>query len=280
MNTKYIEILEQFFIDKTDTIPIPCCIVEDTILEAIGYERGKKKEKLKDIQKTLYNYGLEITLYKHFIDNLSNYFPIISKSTLNKLEKRCKYKTALILSYKNLECKELCLDTLKLQIHKKLDKTHNFINNSTCLIELYTIDKSILNLNLELFYSRKPLIIVTNGQKLEYFVDRKTGMIYNYNSNISIGNVNYISLIEYILKMIDVDNLDIEYSKINTLFPIFNIENKIFSPYQLLDLNLLLDCYKKETIDSIEEHGIMAYLHIFPSTNYIVFRNMNEKIEF
>ena len=259
----FINIFNEFFIidKKLNMLPIPCIIVENIILDRIGYEKGKRNEKLKEIQDSLSQYGLKTITHKHFIDFLRDYYPNVPHKILEPLENRCKYRITPILCYENVDMKEHSIDIIKSKLAISIEDLNKLLQSSKCLYEIYRIHRSIYEEH-ELFYNRRNLVINLEESIKQYTVDTKTGVVYE-DKFVPVGSMNYQNLDLYIDTLFsDAKDIYVEYSKLEKKFPIFNIQGQIYSPIRLVCLDGIVDEYKNRKTKLLEELGMSAYFSV------------------
>lgn len=287
---------------ETECIPIPCSMVEDTILNNIQPFSTKRKFVCEFLESE----GVIRGTRPIFVKNIEEYFPSIDTDICQRVKNRCSsinvFHPQRLECYLNIRCMtdEPCeeLESIKYSIVEYLSELRSQIRSQTSIHELYTLNKKLAHL----VTSQREVGLLNDTQKppnrvkslditvldTSFTVECRgsgkglyEGVYEEFRVRLYDDDVSYVADILGCAE----DDLYVERIKGCETYPCVIIESptETFTTYTLTNSNTFLDDYvsneSDSTIRSFEDHGMLMYCEHQTKGFYIGIVNENIQVE-
>ena len=268
---------------ETDCIPIPCSIVEDTILHNIHPFSTKRKYVCEFLESE----GVIRGTRPVFVKNIEEYFPSIDTEICQRVKNRCNsisvFHPQRLECYLNIKCvtDKDCeeLESIKYSIVEYLSELRSQIRSQTSIHELYALNKKLAHIvtsQQEITVQSKPPIAVKSLDitvlDTSFTVDcRKSesglcegvyeGVYEEFRVKLYEDEVRYVADILGCAE----DDLYVERIKGGEVADLIIVETptETFTTYTLTNSDRFLDDYASNESDSairsFEDHGMKMY---------------------
>ena len=271
--------------NEADCIPVPCSIVEDTILNHLRIHTARRHH----IGEFLEEEGSLRGVRSVFVKHLEEYFPTISTDVCDRVKNRCRaihpFHPQRLECYINVKCVEeddTELEPVKFCVIEYLNELRTQIRSRTSIHELYTLQKKLASL-LTKEASETDETNETSETSENITVDVglvdqqcvRVRCVYTskdiYEGVADTMRVRiYRDLPTYLADILGAmpcaEPITVDWMKEGYVWAVITCgdgdDATSYTTYAMIDSNAFLKTYateEQETIHSFEEHGMLVY---------------------